>query len=402
MNPHEQLKAALARVGELRKKSGTYSDAEIREINALDSQITTLRQQVASNDSAVKALASIADSPVTDEGDEYTDGPSGLSGAALFGVDAKRLAMTDDRMQKVGAELARKAFAYSGNVGSKAGLSVSGSVSTPLLDSSGNIAIATQGTPPNTLLETLPMAEVVGGQIEYLRQGPRSSAATVVPAGELKPTTDMQLELVQAKLKVIAHISKADRFLLRDIGSAAAFFGNELALGVRDAVENRVLNGAGGTSDIAGILTTTGVKQQLHDTDVLTTIRQGLLQLELGGYIPSVIVLNPSDWASLELQRNTSGQFDLRPGETPINSVERRLWGAQVVCSRFLTAGQAVIIGQNTVGIFMDKTTGIEGKWAEEASDAFERNQVVGRAEGRFEVATYRPDGVVIADLTAA
>lgn len=163
-----------------------------------------------------------------------------------------------------------------------------------------------------------------------------------------------------------------------------------------------MLNGEGGAADLAGILNNTGVKQQDPDTDVLTTIRQGLLQLGLGGYIPSVIVLNPSDWASLELQRNTSGQFDLRPGETPTNSVERRLWGAQVVCSRFLAAGQAVIIGQNTVGVFMDKTTGIEGKWAEEASDAFERNQVVGRAEGRFEVATYRPDGVVVADLTAA
>lgn len=37
MNPTEQLKSALARVGELRAKSGTYSDAEIREIDQLDS-----------------------------------------------------------------------------------------------------------------------------------------------------------------------------------------------------------------------------------------------------------------------------------------------------------------------------------------------------------------------------
>ena len=94
-------------------------------------------------------------------------------------------------MQTIGTELARKALAYSDQVGSKAGLSVSGSVSTQLLDSSGNMAIATQSTPPNTLLETLPVAEIVGGQIEYLRQGPRSSNATVVPAGQLKPTTDM-------------------------------------------------------------------------------------------------------------------------------------------------------------------------------------------------------------------
>lgn len=97
--------------------------------------------------------------------------------------------MTDGRMQTIGTELARKALAYSDQVGSKAGLSVS--VSTQLLDSSGNMAIATQSTPPNTLLETLPVAEIVGGQIEYLRQGPRSSNATVVPAGQLKPTTDM-------------------------------------------------------------------------------------------------------------------------------------------------------------------------------------------------------------------
>ena len=63
------------------------------------------------------------------------------------------------------------------------------------------------------------------------------------------------------------------------------------------------------------------------------------------------------------------------------------------------TAGTAVVIADGAAGLVTDQE-GIEFKFAY-VGDGFTKNQVVARAEGRFEVEVYRPAGIIVADLTS-
>lgn len=392
------IEKAKARIAELKAIEGDYTAEQLSEIKQLDDFFAKKRKADAANDAAKSALGAIGlDQAVDDEDDLPLTGRKDAS--HMFGPGAKSLGLGDARIAQLGELAAKKAFKFSDTVGFKDGLSLNGSVSVPLLDPANNsMVIAGEARPPQTMLEILPVAQAMSGVVEYLRQGPRNTKAEVVPAGELKPTTDVGLSRVSVDLKVVAHISKADQYLLKDISSAMQFWGNELLWGLRDTVENKIINGAGGGTDVSGILTTTGVRNQEFDTDVLTTVRRGLLQLETAGYVPSFIVVSPSVWADLELQRNTSGQFDLHPAAGPIDSVARKLWGTQLVTSRHLADDTAMVVSEGAAGVFVDESA--VTAWAREASDAFERNQIVARSEMRVETALLRPDGVLVASLT--
>lgn len=393
------IEKAKARVAELKAHEGEYTPEQLTEIKQLDDFFAKRRKADAANEHAKSALSQIGEDPARDDEDDLpVTGRKDMT--SLFGPRAKRLGMSDARVHDLGAVAARKAFKYSEQVGFKDGLSLNGSVSVPLLDGSRptDRYIADAPKPLPTLLELLPVGQAATGVVEYLRQGPRNTKADVVPSGELKPTTDVGLDRITVDLKVLAHISKADQYLLKDVTSAVDFWSAELMWGLRDTLENKIINGTGGDTDVSGILTTTGVRAQTFDTDVLTTVRRGLLQLEQAGYTPYCIVVSPSVWADLELQRNTSGQFDLHPAAGPIDSVARKLWGTQLVTSRHIPEDTALVVSEGSAGVFIDESA--VTAWAREASDAFERNQVVARAEMRAEVALARPDGVLAAELT--
>lgn len=256
------------------------------------------------------------------------------------------------------------------------------------------------GKPATGLLDIIPVRTVEGGTYSYLRQTVRTNNAAPVAVGAVKPTSVMTLTRVNGTLETVAHLSEAiPEKWLEDARELDTFVQDELAAGLNSALEDQLLNGTGVSPELDGIVATaTGT--QAYATSPLVTIRTALSQLEAAGLTPTAVVLAAADWLAIETATLTAGGYVLGQGTNgaPLDAIRRTVWGVPVVVSVAHTAGTAVVLSEDSVGLVTDG--GIEFVWGR-INDDFQRNQVRGRAEIRAAVEVTRPAGIIVCDLTA-
>lgn len=228
----------------------------------------------------------------------------------------------------------------------------------------------------------------------YLRQTSRDNQAAPVAPGAVKPTSVYQMERVESRLKVIAHLSEPlNKYWLQDNDTLAKFIADELLFGLELALVNQILDGDGTGESLQGLATTPGVQTQAFETNAFLTTRGALNQIELLGYEGAGFVMHPNDWLAIETVTLTTGQFMFGEAGAPIDRVARRLWGVPVVLSNQTEAGTAWLIGDGAAALRVDENP-IVIEWAMSGDD-FQRNQIRARCEGRFDLATMRPSAVV-------
>ncbi|MDZ7913558.1 MAG: phage major capsid protein [Rhodococcus sp. (in: high G+C Gram-positive bacteria)] len=366
-------------------KGETLSAAQSKELAGLVEKVKGFDAQLAKHDkdqalvTALKGLGSDVDQRV---GGHL--GMTGMKARSLAQSIAYKMRGEGESefhhnpgSMKAGSPVGTKGLAATGSVLSGVPL-----VSSPLAE--GKVALSLLDVLPHTVR---PEVYKINHQTE------RSNNAAVVPVGGLKPTSKYGLESVEKSLKVIAHVSEPmDSYMLADGVDLARFVETEMLFGLRMALENQVLNGSGIDGEFEGILSTSGVQAQAFTTDILTTTRMAVTNVENAGYIPGVFAISPTDWMALELQRNTSGQFDL--SNAPVDRAAQRLWGVPVVVTTALPAKTAVLLDLAQVGVDTDGL-GVQVKWSESVGEDFAKNQIRARVEGRFGVSLYHPQSAV-------
>jgi HK97 family phage major capsid protein len=242
-------------------------------------------------------------------------------------------------------------------------------------------------------LKAVNRREVDSAAGTYLRQTQRANNAAPVVPGDLKPISQYGLEPATWQIATIAHLSEPVKLQwLENYPALEQFLSQELAHGVEEAIADFILNGgtAEDGSTVSGILNTTGVVQTPFTTNKLLTLRRAIGELDVQGVTATGIVLNPSDWESIETLTNAQGDFLLPLA--PQNSVERRLWNTPVTLAAEMPAGEAIIGDLSTVSLLYRNSQRIEwnpymteigSSGALEPRDPFRRNEVVFRAEIR-------------------
>lgn len=389
MNLEAKLKALVAEMqtivdgAKAQNRDLTASEAATIESNA--ERARALRDKIERVKKSEAALAALVDF-----GAGTDDNPNAVKYLALTGSAAKTASRSIHTA--IHAEHGQKAFLAPGTI----------TVDVPLTDT----------TPvelkrvPTSLLDLLRIRVRENPMWRGLRQSGFTNNASIVPAGATKPTSLIEIESVVGHLNVIAHLSEpVDKYLLVDNESLMSFIAGNLLWGLALTLEEEILNGDGSafvvdgvnTAHFTGILNTTGVQQQTFLTDRVTTLRAAATKLETIGFNTDAYVLNPADWEAIETSRNVSGQFDLG---TAVNRAERLLWGTPVVTSTRVTAGEALALDLDSMNVDIDQQ-GIEIRW-DGSGPLFDKNQVKARVEGRFGFSIERPEGIVVADLTAA
>lgn len=247
------------------------------------------------------------------------------------------------------------------------------------------------------LLDHLPAVET-GAAFSYLRQSTRTNRAAVVATGALKPTSVYELQRVEDRLRVVAHLSEPiDRFWLEDVPNLLAFIRDEMVYGLAVSLEAEVLGGDGTGEHMLGLSNVSGIQIQPFTTDRLTTTRAAQTATEsVIGESEGVWVFSPTDWAAFELM--TIGQAGFALGQNiPVDTATRRLWGQPVATSLAASAGVGWWITSGSVILATDGKLDFELGMV---GDTFARNQMIGRFEGRFAVQVPRPVGAVKIALT--
>jgi HK97 family phage major capsid protein len=363
-----RLKSLIDEAGQLRAKGNNINAAELNRAEELIGEISALQNSLKEQDKVAAKLRNL----------RSTGSFADDNAVALAAPGGSRVAKT---------------AGWSGAI-SRARAAKADTAGVP----SGTIQVDYSGPVVEDPLHQFSLASLVNNvgvdapSGAYLRQTTRELNAAPVKIGDVKPESNLGMEYAHWELATIAHVLKPlARQWLTDIADLQNFVNSELAYGLDEATNSYLLNG--GTSEagntITGVLNTTGIDTVPFTSDILTTIRTALRQLEDLGVNATGIALNSADWATLELEKDGSG----RPYLTALGaqSAERTLWGVPVTIVSQLPAGTAVIADWSTVNYLrLNGSTQIsyveQGTYTDEAGnvqDLYTHNLVRARAEWR-------------------
>lgn len=233
-------------------------------------------------------------------------------------------------------------------------------------------------------------------QIEYAREKSFDNQAGTVAEMALKPQSDLDYELITAKVIKIAHYIKASTESIDDAPGLASQINNRLVYGVGLREEAQLLYGSGTGNDLQGavpvaqdyVLPADFNPDELNMFDIL---RLAILQTTLGLYPASGIVLHDTAWARIQLQKDKDGNY---LSGSPTSQIGPMLWNLPVATSLTFQQNDFLVGAFNTGAQIFDRKD-VAITLSTENENDFVRNMMTILAEKRLTLAHYRTDSFV-------
>lgn len=240
--------------------------------------------------------------------------------------------------------------------------------------------------------------QTASNSIEYEQEKLFTNNAALVAEGALKPQSELQVEDKTATVRTIAHWMRTSVQILADAPGLRSIIDQRLRYGLALAEENQLLNGSGTGQNLLGLVTAAvayAAAGGLVATTQVDILRLMILQAALAEYPPNGIVLNPIDWAAIEMGKDTQGRYIIG---NPQGVASPTLWGLPVVPTQAMGVDKALVGAFNLAAQIFDRQDATIDVSTED-QDNFVRNKVTIRAEERLALAIYRPQAIVYGDL---
>lgn len=240
--------------------------------------------------------------------------------------------------------------------------------------------------------------------IEYIREsGFINNAGIQVKEGDLKAASDLTMELITRPVATIAHWLPASKQILDDAPGLQSFIDGRLRYGLAFVEELQLLKGTGTNGNLEGLLTVASdynaaLVPGFTGATAIDTLRLAMLQAVLAEYPATGHVLNPIDWAMIELTKNDMGDYIFA---NPQGLAQPTMWGLPVVSTQAMDQGN-FLTGAFRLGAQVFDREDANVQISTEDRDNFIRNMVTIRAEERLALAIYRPEAFVTGPLPAA
>jgi hypothetical protein len=247
------------------------------------------------------------------------------------------------------------------------------------------------------LRDLVPVAGLGTPQIEYARITGYSNLAAGVAELAAKPQSQIFTQVILDAVKLIATYMPVTRQAVADVPGLAGYINQVLVYFMQLQEDVEVLNGAGGV-DMTGILNIPGIQTRALGADTrIDAIRKAITDLQIAftdaGFQPNGVVLHPTDWQTMELQKDTTGKYLLIPFvETAAEGGPQppRLWRLPVVPTPAITQGTA-LVGAWDIGATLWTYEDVTLRITDSHSDFFVKNLLVVLAEFRELLAVYFP-----------
>lgn len=256
-------------------------------------------------------------------------------------------------------------------------------------------------TPNNRTLrvrDLLPKGVTSSNSVEYVQESGFTNAAATVAEGAQKPESSLSFEIQNAPVRTIAHWLKATKQILDDVPQLQSYIDTRLRYGLELVEEQQILVGDGTGSNLLGLIpqATAFDRNRLRVGDTrIDVIRRAMTQLRLSEYQATAIVMHPTDWEEIELQKDTTGDYIWA---NPRGLAGPTLWGLPVLDSTSLTEGEFLIGAFNVAAQLWDRQNATV-EIANENQDDFIKNLVTVRAEERLALTVYRPESFIYGDF---
>jgi HK97 family phage major capsid protein len=315
-----------------------------------------------------------------------------------------------DRVKSIGEQVIEaegiKEFVESGSKNRRFSVSVKTITS--------NVASAGDGVAPDrlpgvqmlaqrrmTIRELISPGTTGSNLIQYLQETGFTNNAAPTAEGAPKPKSTIVFELKQAPVVKIPHYMKASTEILADFKQLQSTIDVKLRYGLSLVEELQLLKGSGIGNNLNGIYTQASAYVApivLTGNTRIDVLRLALLQAELAEYPSTGIVLNPIDWAAIELTKDSTGGYIFA---NPQQTAQPGLWGRPVVTTKAMDQ-DTFLTGAFQLGAQLFDREQANVTIATENEDDFINNLVTILAEERLALAVYRPEAFVKGDLTPA
>lgn len=246
--------------------------------------------------------------------------------------------------------------------------------------------------------------------IFYQRETGFTNAAAPVSEGSLKPKSELTFDMVTAAVRTIAHLLDISLQMLDDVDFIQSYIESRMRYGLALVEEAQLLTGSGTGQNLNGLYTQATAYAPPSGATIngqpagganeqdLDKLRLALLQVELANAFASGIVLHPTDWASIELLKDSTGQYLFT---NPQTTTEPRLWGRPVVSTQAMTQGRFLTGDFKAHAQIFDRQDA-NVAISFENKDNFERNMATLRVEERLVLAVYRPEAFIKGTLESS
>jgi HK97 family phage major capsid protein len=248
-----------------------------------------------------------------------------------------------------------------------------------------------------TIRDLLTVVPTDSGSVDYAKQTTRTNNAAVVAEGATKATSAYVWSIVNAPVRTIAHLAKLTRQAIDDVKQLQGEVEQEMRYGLSYAEEVELLTGDGTGEHLSGLITNAtafSAPITIASATMIDNLRLGLLQAELALYPSDGIILNPADWANIELTKDSAGGYIFAQ---PQNLAGPRMWAKPVVSTPAMTIDKFLVGGFKLQTLY-DRMSP-EVLIASENSDDFEKNLYTMRCEERLALAVKKPGALIYGDF---
>lgn len=262
---------------------------------------------------------------------------------------------------------------------------------------------------PFAMEALLPSTTTSSNAIEFTKEASFTNSAAEAAEGAQKAESALTWSLVNMPVSTVAHWIKISKQLAADAPALAAYVNTRMRYGVNQKVDTQLVVGDGTAPNISGTYDTGNFTAHGYSNATiaaisttfkkLVLIRKVIADLYAAGYPADAIVLNPADWATIEIEL-----FTTAAGQTlySVNEAgQARLFGLPVIQAIGMAA-DTFQVGRFSEAYMIYNREGVVVEMSDSDGDNFQKNLITLRAERRLALATEKPAAVRGGDLTPA
>ena len=253
---------------------------------------------------------------------------------------------------------------------------------------------------PLTIRDILPSGTTNAIMVVGTKEASRTNSAAEVAQGGAKAESALTFSQYNVPIETIAHFIKVSNQLLADAPAVVSYIDTFLRYGLDERIDLQLLKGDGTTPNLSGILDAGNFTAftPTAGANLVESINKAKYALWANGYAPDTVIVNPTDWAAMEVLREGAGTGAYLFG-APGTVAGTNPFGVRVVLSSNMTAGQFAI-GQFARSSMVWNRQGITVEMGYVNAD-FTNNLVTIRAECRMGLETRVPGAVLSGAITA-
>jgi HK97 family phage major capsid protein len=249
-----------------------------------------------------------------------------------------------------------------------------------------------------TVRDALTARPTAMGMVDYVRVSTPLGLASPQVEASTKAENALAFTSASERVRTIATWIPASRQILDDFGELAAFLETSLSYYVNLEEEIQMLSGDNTGENLHGLIPqaaafNTSLLGSSSGWNRIDAIGRAIQQLTTAKELsPTFVVMNPSDWYSIRLTKDTLGRYIIGDPQTTARAM---LFDLTVIPTTSITAGSFLVGSGNPAAVEIRDRMELQYEISTEYLDFFAKNLVACRAEKRLALVVKRPSSFV-------